>query len=254
MWELFRMDSTVNFIAYSSAHLITLVILILLAILLFAFRVTLHTHVAGNVIRWLLIAVLALSEISLNVWYIGQGRYDIQDTLPLELCSISLYLCIAMLIWRSKRLLQIVYFTGIGGALQALLTPVLDYGFPHFRFLEFFIAHIAIILAVLYMVWVERQRVQLRSVWIAMGFMNFLLLTVGTANWLTGGNYMFLARKPDTASLLDLLGPYPWYLLALEAVALLLFLLLYFPFVIADRLRQRRVGIRAQDSERSSPS
>ena len=72
-----------------------------------------------------------------------------------------------------------------------------------------------------------------------MGFLNFLLVTVGTVNFLTGGNYMFLARKPETASLLDVLGPYPWYLLSLEAVALLLFLVLYLPFAISDRVRRK---------------
>ena len=140
-----------------------------------------------------------------------------------------------MLIFNSRRLLQIVYFIGIGGAMQAMLTPALDYGFPHYRFIEFFAAHIAIILAVLYMVWVEQFRPTLKSVFLTMGFLNLLLIVVGSINFLIGGNYMFLARKPETASLLDVLGPYPWYLLSLEVVAFVLFLLLYLPIAISNR-------------------
>lgn len=152
----------------------------------------------------------------------------------MELCSISLYLCVVMLLFKSRKLFQIVYFTGIGGAVQALLTPVLWYAYPHYSFIEFFAAHIAIILAVLFMVWVEGFRPTLKSIAVTMVFLNILLVVVGFVNFTTGGNYMFLARKPETASLLDFLGPYPWYLLSLEAVALVLFLLLYLPFAISS--------------------
>jgi len=140
-----------------------------------------------------------------------------------------------MLLTGSRLLLGIVYFTGIGGALQALLTPVLGYGFPHFRFLEFFLALIAIILSVLYMVWVEGYRPGSRSMAAAMLFLHVLIVPVMLVNRATGGNYMFLARKPDSASLLDLLGPYPWYLLAMEAAALVIFWLLYLPFALTAR-------------------
>ncbi len=90
------------------------------------------------------------------------------------------------------------------------------------------------------MVWVESFRPTWKSILITMGFLNIALIPVSVVNMLTGGNYMFLARKPDTASLLDLLGPYPWYLLALEGVALLIFVLLYLPFAISGLRRKRK--------------
>ena len=86
-------------------------------------------------------------------------------------------------------------FHRIGGALQALLTPVLYYDFPHYRFIEFFAAHIAIILAVLYMVWVEGYRPTLKSIAITMGFLNVLAGVVYVINTITGGNYMFVSAN-----------------------------------------------------------
>ena len=235
MNRLFDAQSSIPFTAYSLSHIITLVILAVLAALLYLFRAQLRKDRSGRTVRIGLILILACSEISLNAWYVWQDRYNAKDTLPLELCTISLYLSVFMLIFNSRRLLQIVYFIGIGGAMQAMLTPALDYGFPHYRFIEFFAAHIAIILAVLYMVWVEQCRPTLKSIFLTMGFLNLLLIVVGSINFLTGGNYMFLARKPETASLLDVLGPYPWYLLSLEVVAFVLFLLLYLPIAISNR-------------------
>lgn len=240
MNRLLDMDSTLSFTAYSLPHIIALLILIGLAVLLYRYRVPLRDESHGNWVRYGLLALLALSEITLNMWYVTQNRYDVKDTLPFELCTISLYISIFMLLLKSRGLFQIVYFIGIGGALQALLTPALSYGFPHYRFIEFFVAHMAIILTVLYMVWVEQYRPTLRSVMITMLFLNILLLVVGTINKLTGGNYMFLSRKPETASLLDVLGPYPWYLLSLELVALFIFLLLYLPFAILKHLHHKQ--------------
>ncbi|MGN7454649.1 YwaF family protein [Paenibacillus pasadenensis] len=231
---MFDSDITERFVAYSPAHLISLGLIFAAVLLLFAFRGPLARRRPASG-RYALAGLLAACEILLNVWYVSNGVFRPEATLPLELCSISLYLSVIMLLLRSRLLFQIVYFTAIGGALQALATPVLGYAFPHFRFLEFFAAHGLLLLAALYMVWVEGFRPTLRSPFIAWGAVNAIAAVVFAVNRLTGANYMFLARKPPSSSLLDYLGPYPWYILSLEAVALLLFLLLYLPFARSGR-------------------
>ena len=60
--------------------------------------------------------------------------------------------------------------------------------------------------------------------------LNGFALFVGSFDALFGTDYMFLRSKPPTASALDLLGPWPWYILACEPVALGCFLLLWLPF------------------------
>ncbi|MEF3305498.1 YwaF family protein [Paenibacillus sp. GYB003] len=232
MDRFFDAEGADAFVAYSPSHVAALVAFAFSVALLYAFRSRLRGSERARYVRYALAAVLAASELALNAWYVAERVYDPKDTLPLELCTISLYLCVFMLLFRSLALFRIVYFTGIGGALQALLTPVLAYDFPHFRYVEFFVAHIAIIVSVLYMTWVERFRPTLKSVFTTLGYLNIALVFVFVVNSVTGGNYMFVARKPDTASLLDYLGPYPWYLLSMEAVALVLFLALYLPFAL----------------------
>ena len=48
----------------------------------------------------------------------------------------------------------------------------------------------------------------------------------GTANVITGGNYMYLRAKPAQASLLDRMGPWPLYIVSAALLALVLFALL----------------------------
>lgn len=205
-------------------------LLLLSGILLFMFRKKISKK-NKSAIRYTLAFFLLVSELSLYVWYVYTGVWNPVDSLPFQLCSISLLLSIIMLLSRSTFLFEITYFLGIGGALQAMLTPELAYDFPHYRYFHFFLAHIAIILASLYMLWYENRRPTFKSVWKAFAALNVVAVIVYFVNKATGGNYMFLARKPSNPSLIDLLGPYPWYIISLEIVALVMFLILYLPFI-----------------------
>ncbi|SDX31682.1 TIGR02206 family membrane protein [Paenibacillus sp. CF384] len=230
--SFFSRHTTEHFIAYSNSHIAVLAIMVVLAVLMFGYRFSIRLKKsAKTIILYTILLGLLVPQLILYYWYADQGLWDIQYTLPLELCSISQVLAIIMLITRSRLLYQIVFFAGIGGALQAMLTPDLDYPFPHFRFYHFFIVHIAIILAALYMTWIENYRPTWRSIGITMIFLNVLLVVVGGTDLLLDANYMFLRHKPEGASLLDLLGPYPYYLIVEEVIALLIFTLMYLPFV-----------------------
>ena len=54
-----------------------------------------------------------------------------------------------------------------------------------------------------------------------------------------GANYMFLAHKPETASLLDALPAWPHCLPWLFVVGVAMLGLMYVPWEVADRLRWR---------------
>lgn len=233
-------NSPTGFVHYGASHLVALALAAVLIIGLYLSRHAFTHGRAQSILRYSILSILVLCEATLNIWYVSEGVYDVKDTLPLELCTLSLYLSVLMLLLRSHWLAHLVYFTGIAGALMALLTPALFYDFPHYRFIEFFAAHIAIILAALYMVWVEEYRPTLKSIGISMLYLNVLLVVIGSVNAMLGSNYMFISGKPDTTSLLDVLGPYPWYLLSLEGIALILFLLLQLPFVLAGRSKRNK--------------
>ncbi|GGG89154.1 YwaF family protein [Paenibacillus radicis (ex Gao et al. 2016)] len=180
----------------------------------------------NKAVRYALAALLAACELSFQSWYVLTGNWGVH-ALPLQLCSMMVLLAAVLLVKRNAKLGDVVFFLGILGALQALLTPNLDYSFPHFRYFHFYIAHIGIIAACLFWAAVERYRPSFKSAARAYVWLHLLAIPAAIVNTATGTtNFMFLARKPDTVSLLDLLGPWPWYLLQLELVVIALILIL----------------------------
>lgn len=196
-----------------------------------------------TLLRYSLAALLLGTHIAWDSWQIAVGIWDIRWSLPLQLCQLTQFLCVPMLLLRSQRLFAFLYFWGFAGATQAILTPNLSQqSFPHIVFLAFFIAHGGVLLALTYMLAAENYRPSWRSLGQTWLLTNALLPLVGLFNWLVGGNYWFLAAPPPTPTLIDYLGPWPWYLLGLQGIALGLFVLLLLPFHWAQQQRVHNVA------------
>lgn len=221
------------FTLFSLEHIVVLIVFIILTFGLFQLRDWLRKFDYPLRLSFF-IALLGL-ELLYHFWLISGGYWDIRYTLPFQLCSISLILCLILLVTNRKELAEILYFIGGAGAFAALVTPELFLGFPHFRFFQFFITHIIIIWTALYYIWVKGNVPSIKGVWKAFLFLNGCAFLAFWVNKWTDGNYMFLSQKPVNGSLIDFLGPYPYYILSLEGIALGLFWLLWLPFAIKGR-------------------
>ncbi|MBK5347436.1 TIGR02206 family membrane protein [Bacillus sp. TH44] len=210
------------FIPYSRQHVVILFIMLVGIFFLYQYQDLLRQSEWNITVRYAIAFLFIGSEIGLHMWEWKAGIFELGTSLPFELCTISLLLASIMIVTKSYRIYEIVFFTGIIGASQAILTPNVQYAFPHFRFIEFFIAHVLLIWAPLFMTWVEGYRPTLQSIKRTMIFLNIVIPIVSFVNYKTGGNYMFLAHKPETASLLDMLGPHPYYFTALRVTGSIL--------------------------------
>jgi len=186
--------------------------------------------------RLLIVGTMLLIEVAWHGWNLLNDAWSYRQHLPLHSCAISVWGSIYVVWTRSYRVYEILFFIGTAGAVQTLLTPDAGtYGLPHFRALQTLSAHGMIVIAMTYMTAIEGFRPTWKSLWKTMLIGNVYLAFVTGLNYLIGSNYMYTLKKPDTASLLDMMGPWPWYILTGEVVALLMFALLYLPFALAGR-------------------
>lgn len=230
MMEWFgRSNKNYDFDMFSTSHFIVVAILVIVSVCIYLFRDSLKNKKMRRVEIGFAISLIII-EATYHFWMIINGSWNVSHAIPLELCSISLMLTIVLLLSRLKIIYEILLFTALLGASQALLTPLLNYDFPHFRFFHFFYTHLMIIWVPLYFTWVQGYRPTIWSVVKLFVFLNVLMPIIMFINKLVGGNYMFLSHKPDSASLLDVLGPYPWYILSLEGMLISLSLIVWVIF------------------------
>jgi hypothetical integral membrane protein (TIGR02206 family) len=131
---------------------------------------------------------------------------------------------------RNKTAYQVFYYWVIAGTTQAILTPYLFDSFPHYTFLKYFILHCGLVIVMLYATFVFGYRPSLRGVGIAYLVWQCYFLVIGGVNYLLKSNYLYICRKPPTASLLDKLGDWPVYLITGQLMIIGLFLVAWIPF------------------------
>ena len=181
--------------------------------------------------RRILASILLVNELAYHAWVFSTGRWTLATMLPLHLCSVLVWMSVWSIPRPNQTTYEIAWFAGLAGASQALLTPDLSlYGFGHFRFFQTFISHGILVTAPIYLTVVEGMRPRRGSVWRVLGYLSAYAFLVFWINRALGSNYLFINRKPDTASLLDLLPAWPGYLVVLVGIAVLVFSLLSVPF------------------------
>ena len=191
-----------------------------------------------RVARFALAVLLVGAEVGWWIYLAATGAKDAElgTALPLQLCDAGIFIAAFALVLRTQILVEMTYFWGLAGTIQAVITPDLPQHFPAFPYFQYYVAHGGIILAALFLVvglgqWPRRDALP-RVLVVTVAY----TLLVGAIDAATGADYMFLRAKPTSGSLLDLLGPWPWYLIWAGLVGIALLFLLDAPF----RLLRRR--------------
>jgi hypothetical integral membrane protein (TIGR02206 family) len=233
------MNSVPEFHPWTSSHLTVIFLTIALPILL-AFLV--HRTKSRVLERSICFAISVLLLINYVAYLIVGRQFGVavwQKMLPMQLCDWAMVVIIGALWTANRRWLEVAYFWGIGGTLQAIITPNLRFGFPDLRFISFFVAHSGIIIGIVFMMLIYGFRPRALGVLRTFAWTELYFVIAFTTDLLTGENYGFLLHKPEAASLLSFLSDsLPAYLLEFHALAFLFFALLYAPFAIVDLVRK----------------
>lgn len=207
------------FSLFGPAHLLALMVLGGLAV---AFHRLGHRN--SQPARWALGALLVLGVAAFVADRVLRGRFQPADLLPLHLCDMSIVLALWALAWPpQRRVATLLFFWTTTGTLLASLTPALCSHPSLLRFGSYFLLHGAVIWAAIYLVAAQGLTFGRREVLQAWGWTQVYGLLVLAVDLSTNANYMFLLRKPSAATLLDLFGPWPIYIVVVDGLALMLF-------------------------------
>lgn len=226
----------VAFERFGPAHLAVLGITLTAMVVLVATGRRFRGH---PLLKWkerLLVAALVLTYPAKVAVLLVEPGASLDYRLPMHLCDVAAYVAAFALVARNRRAAEVAYFWGLGGTLQGLITPAVGAGFPHPEFFRFFLLHSSVVIAACYLAFGTGMSPERGAVWRAFGWAQVYLVVAAVVNLLTGANYGFLCEPPESGSLIDLLGPWPWYLVSLELLALVAFAVLNLPFVVARRL------------------
>ncbi|MCQ2366924.1 MAG: TIGR02206 family membrane protein, partial [Akkermansia sp.] len=128
--------------------------------------------------------------------------------------------------WRKRWACALVYFAVLTASIQALITPAMADGYPSLPFFIFFISHgllMVVALAVPVLIgWRARGYDDLRT----LALMNLYVVLIIPVNIWLGTNYGYTQGAPLPGTILDYLGPAPWYYLWAELPALAVFRIL----------------------------
>jgi hypothetical integral membrane protein (TIGR02206 family) len=191
--------------------------------------------------RWIdhgarVIAVsVVLAEAGWWVINIVNGTWTVQWSLPLHLCEAGCFLVAAALWWRLRFAFEMSYFWGLGGTLPGLFTPNIPGHFPEPVYFQYYAQHGLIVLGAFYLVIALHMRPVRRAVLRVSIATALYAVAVGIVDYFTNGNYLFLRDLPPTRTLLDYMGPWPWYIVTLAVAAIIVFNLLYLPFARSER-------------------
>jgi len=175
-------------------------------------------------------AALALALLVPTAVFLVQAsaRRDLRwwDFAPLQICDLAIFVGVFALLSRSRLAAEVLYFWAGAGTLVAMINPDVRHGFPSWEFVFFFGLHAAVVLSAAVLTFGFGLRPRRHAAWRVLALTNVYAAFVGVVNALTGANFMYLRAKPEAGSVLDWFGPWPYYLLGGELLAVVLFLAL----------------------------
>jgi hypothetical integral membrane protein (TIGR02206 family) len=160
-------------------------------------------------------------EISLSVavWalWIGYQAYDISRrgfdpryALPLQMSDVTAAAAAIVFVRPDRRLQALVYFWGLALGSQAVITPDLAGGPDTLSFWAFWLYHLFVVGAGIYVVVVQGFRPEWKDLRFAILAGLVYAIVVFTIDAIFDLNYGYLGRyTPSRPTLLDVLGPWP---------------------------------------------
>lgn len=173
----------------------------MLASLVLTFLLTARLY-QNQAYGWAIKALQVVQLVAIYSWYALAVGFPLEESLPLYHCRIAMF--VVLLCPKPSARKDYFALLGIGGTIAAFVYPVFDpYPFWHVTIFSLIFGHLAL-WANSWAYLMRHDRRQTLSVKTTLTYTLVLNAFLVLINWLTGGNYGFLAQPPllNTTNLL----------------------------------------------------
>jgi hypothetical integral membrane protein (TIGR02206 family) len=220
-----------GFESFSGQHFAILGVFVIGAAAVIALGRRQRGHASEEVTRRVLAVAVLVAAVPIQVYQFFPGEWDVGTSLPLALCDWA-WMAAAYTLWtRSWWAAALTYYWGLTLTIQGILTPSLGQTFPDPRFFGFWSLHLLVVWSALYLTWGVGVRPSWIGYRVTVAATGFWAVAVYVFNVVADVNYGYLNHKPSSASALDLLGPWPWYVFAEIAIVIVVWALMTWPWV-----------------------
>jgi len=207
-----------------------IVIIITIAVLLFKYSYLFKKNeLLDKKFRIIVAVVFTIIYLSHYIFRFVNYGFD-TIVLPFQLCSISMFLAIILLLSKNKTIFNFVLFTGVLGGLISLFFPVIGYDSNYYRYYQFEIAHGLLILTPIYFMAVHNYLPSKKGTIYSFLILQAIAVFMVVFNYIQGTDFMFVfidKNKIDKFPVIAKFGGIPLYLLWMELVGIAAFFIEY---------------------------
>lgn len=230
--DLFFLRESV-FESYSAQHLLPVILVSVFGLWLILFARGKDTARQYRILFYLSL-IPCIGTLLKYPFIFANGSFDLKEDLPLHLCRFIAVLAPLVALWKNRFWMGVFYFWILVGTLQANITPDVEFGFPHWSYFAYWMMHTVLVIVAFYYIFVLKIKIGWRDLGHAFIMMNVFILATLAINFMLDSNYMYTMAKPPVRTMLDLLGPWPVYLVSGQLLVLVLFALVLLPLKIRD--------------------
>jgi len=171
--------------------------------------------------------------------------FDPRHTLPLQMCDFSAIIAALVFARPNRGLQSLAYFWGLALGSQAVITPDLVGGPSTLAFWAFWLYHLFVVGAGVYVVAVQGFRPQWRDLRFALLMGILYTAAMFTIDAVFDLNYGYFGRPlPSRPTLLDVLGPWPLRVVFMVMLGTAAMAALWLPWLVLRRRMEAQLEVR----------
>jgi len=204
-----------TFDLFGNDHILSIILIIIFYVLFLCFNEKIGIKNKSEIFPIVLSFIIISLDISEDIVRYITDYYSIEKDLPLQLCTIGIYVAVVALLKKNKIAFELIFYWGLVGASQAILTPDSDLFELKIFFMYSQAYHSALIFSVLWLVIKCNMRMQIEYILRVVLITNLVVVVISVINYLLDSNYMFLRVKPNSVNPF-LIGDWPVYIIMVQ--------------------------------------